>query len=155
MANSVRQDILTQLAADLAKITTANKYTNNISSSDITSGYLPLAKVNQYPKLFYGLGGEELTGTDEENGLLVQKCNAFIGVYFQNADLTAEYEKWIRDFKRLFWQDTKMSSYSALQTIDGVESWEITEIMPYMENSTGSILITLEIKYTESIIEGL
>ena len=157
--SSVRQNILNLMGEKLPLISTANGYSNTVRIENIYKGFKSLNQINTFPSLFYGLGSESLQSESEDNNTLMQKCEAYIGIYFKSEDLSAEYEEWIRDLKRFIMCDRTLTDnmYLDFNEVNYVQSWLINDIQPYMDydKKIGSLLITFEIDYIESVRGGL
>ena len=159
MSNSVRQDILTKFGTCIPFITATNKYVNTVISDKVYKGYKSIQGANDFPVLFYGLGSEKLQDESEDGNILIQRVEAYIGVYFSSNSLTDDYEKWIRDLKKFVFQDKTITTGKTLllDAVTGVKSWGIKSVDPYIDydKNIGSLFMILEIDYIENVRAGL
>ena len=155
--NSIRQDILLELGTQLSLIKIANGYHNDIPIVNIYKGYKSLNQINTYPTIFFGLGAEKLESASEDDVIIKSELEAYIGVWFQSDDITEETEQWVRDIKRFVQMDSTINKVLDLSGIEGVQRYNISNILPYMDydKNIGSLLIEFTIEFVQSTTVGL
>ena len=158
--STFRQNLLSELATDLLKVTVANGYNHTITTA--YRGFVDLSDSIALPNWFYMLGSEPLKPANEAQTLYECDCDFAIGCNFGvNADpnntglLGDEAEKIIADIKGFVhsWYANAFN-YSVIQNKDSnkyaqsVNIDAIEPILDYQENK-GTILVYAKIKYYE------
>lgn len=159
--NSVRQNILTKLGTNLAFITSTNGYTNTVKSALIKQGWKSAQEINDYPYIYYGLHGEQVTDRSENDSVLYYRTSIYIVVTFKDSTqtLTAQYEKWLRDFKRFIQIDKNITKGKTigLNEVEGVDNWNYSGAGPYLDyvKNIGTVQFEIEVIYFENFNKGI
>lgn len=158
LTKNIRQEILSGLKTDFAKITTGNGYSKTITN--IVKGEVSLKKTNDTHILGYFFGQE--TREDENND--TQICNLPLIVYieFKNTQdkesLTDIAELYIKDLEMFFRRDTsKVNPTAICSTLKKKQiiRYDIKETFPYIEGGNGIIGMVINIKYISSKTQNI
>jgi len=148
---NIRQEILSVLKTDFAKITVANGYTYTITN--IVKGAIELKETNDTHILGYFFGEE----TRDEQNNETQRCNLPLVVYIdfkhtQDAEnLIDMAENYIKDLEMFFRKDTsKVTSVCILDRIKQVIRYDIKSLAPVIEGGAGTVAILINIQYISS-----
>lgn len=149
-----REAILNRVFIDLQKISVPYGYTNTIKN--FYKKYKSIGELNadDLPAIWIGIENETRENSDSGRNWYSNTLNLLVVAYLQISNsensLTDLAETIIRDITDCLHQ-YKVES-STLHTITGVQSWNIKEIEPYLDdkNNKGIIVLQLEVKYIEN-----
>ena len=156
LTKNIRQQILSVLKTDFAKITVANGYGKTITN--IVKGEVSLKETNDTHILGYFFGQETREDQVNEN----QRCNLPLIVYieFKNTqdaeNLTDTAEIYIKDLEMFFRKDTStVSAVCTLGRIQQVIRYDIKESFPYIEGGAALIGMLINIQYISSKTQNI
>ena len=153
---NIRQEILSVLKTDFAKITVANGYGKTVTN--IVKGEVSLKETNDTHILGYFFGQETREDQVNEN----QRCNLPLIVYIefkttQDAEnLTDTAEIYLKDLEMFFRKDTStVSAVCTLGRIQQVIRYDIKESFPYIEGGAALIGMLINIQYISSKTQNI
>jgi len=155
---NIRQQILSVLKTDFAKITVANGYGKTITN--IVKGAIELKETNDTHILGYFFGEE--TRDDEINGL--QKCNLPLVVYIEfkhtqdKENLIDTAEIYLKDLEMFFRRDTSKVNPTAVCIafkIAQVIKFDIKSLAPVIEGGAGTVAMLINIQYVSSKTQNI